>query len=148
MTRLFKVRLLPILAASVLHGQSVVAPTPERPVTARGENVGDYNVTNSFETGYRWAVVGGDLGTYRADVNYGNGIRLLGSNLTVNSKDGHGRLFDDDLCRARFGTRHLRIPSAEKGLEVELLRASLVGWSHRGSHVHHSRNVATSRPDK
>jgi hypothetical protein len=27
-------------------------------------------------------------------VNYGNGIRLLSSNLTVNSRDGHGRWFD------------------------------------------------------
>ena len=27
---------------------------------------------------------------YRSVVNYGNGLRLLGSNLSVNSKDGHG----------------------------------------------------------
>src|SRR6266568_1121488 len=94
--RYFQIRLFLLFAAiSALNAQPVVAPTPDQPVAARGENVGDYNVTNSFETGYRWALVGGDLGMYRADVNYGNGIRLLGSSLTVNSKDGHGRLFDE-----------------------------------------------------
>ncbi len=31
---------------------------------------------------------------YDATVNYGNGIRLLSSSLTIQSKDGHGRLFD------------------------------------------------------
>src|SRR5258708_12578324 len=89
-------RWLPILAPiSALHAQPVVAPTPDQPSAARGENAGNYNVTNSFETGYRWALIGGDRGMYRSDVNYGNGIRLLGSNLTVNSKDGHGWLFDE-----------------------------------------------------
>jgi len=89
-------RWLPILATiSALNAQPVVSPTPEQPSTARGENAGNYNVTNSFETGYRWALIGGDRGMYRADVNYGNGIRLLGGNLTVNSKDGHGWLFDE-----------------------------------------------------
>jgi hypothetical protein len=34
---------------------------------------------------------------YRSVVNYGNGIRLLGSNLTVNSRDGHGEYFDEIL---------------------------------------------------
>ena len=29
---------------------------------------------------------------YRSVDNFGNGVRLLGSNLTVNSKDGHGNL--------------------------------------------------------
>jgi hypothetical protein len=88
--------LLPFFVTiTALNAQPVVAPTPEQPVTARGENAGNYNVINSFETGYRWALVGGDFGMYRADVNYGNGIRLLGGNLTVNSKDGHGWLFDE-----------------------------------------------------
>ena len=72
----------------------VVTPTPEQAGSPRGENKGDYNVMESFETGYRFATVAGNDGTYRADVNYGNGIRLLSSNLSVNSKDGHGRFFD------------------------------------------------------
>ena len=81
--------------ASALGAQQVVAPTPEPVGSARGENAGGYNITNSFETGYRFSLVDGNLGKYRSDVNYRNGIRLLGSNLTVNSRDGHGRYFDE-----------------------------------------------------
>jgi hypothetical protein len=93
-----KIRFCFILAAaSTLYGQQVVAPTPEPVGSARGQDVGGYNITNSFETGYRFALIGGDLGKYRADVNYGNGIRLLGSGLSVDSKDGHGHLFDHIL---------------------------------------------------
>ncbi|MBV8730896.1 MAG: hypothetical protein JO336_13910, partial [Acidobacteriia bacterium] len=83
--------------AGLLRAQQVVAPTPEPVGPTRGEDVGDYNITNSFETGYRFALIGGDLDKYRADINYGNGIRLLGSSLSVDSKDGHGRYFDKIL---------------------------------------------------
>ncbi len=62
---------------------------------ARGENSGDYNVVQSWEFGYRFASVGGDQDEYRSDVNYHDGIRLLGSSLTVNSKDGRGKWFDE-----------------------------------------------------
>jgi len=77
--------------------QQVAAPTPETTSTPRGENVGDYNVTQSWEFGYRFKQVHGDEGMYRSVDNYGNGLRLLGSNLSVNSKDGHGRFFDEIL---------------------------------------------------
>src|SRR3954451_22924937 len=77
--------------------QPVVAPGSEPVGQPRGENVGDYNITNSFETGYRWHTVDSNLGKYRSDVNFGNGIRLLGSTLTVNSRDGHGHYFDELL---------------------------------------------------
>ena len=77
--------------------QPVVAPTNEPVGPPRGENTGDYNITNSFETGYRFHTVDGNIGKYRSDVNFGNGIRLLGSTLTVNSKDGHGHYFDELL---------------------------------------------------
>ena len=80
--------------ATVGSAQQTLAPTPEQVGSPRGQNTGDYNVTNSFETGYRWNSIRGDVGMYRADVNYGNGVRLLGSNLTVDSRDGHGHLFD------------------------------------------------------
>jgi len=50
---------------------------------------------NSFETGYRFNNVDGNLGQYRSDVNYGNGIRLLSSQLSVHSLDGKGGLFDE-----------------------------------------------------
>jgi hypothetical protein len=87
--------LLPILAvAGTLAAQQVVAPTPDQVGLPRGDNWGDYNVTQSFETGYRFHLVGGDLGEYRSDVNYGNGVRLLGSSFALNSKDGHGKWFD------------------------------------------------------
>ncbi|HLY20787.1 MAG TPA: hypothetical protein VKR61_26355 [Bryobacteraceae bacterium] len=82
-----------ILLAQALPAQ-VVSPTPEQAGSPRGENTGDYNVTDSFETGYRFAVVNGSAGTYRADVNYGDGIRLLSGNLSVNSRDGHGHWLD------------------------------------------------------
>ncbi|HEV3330936.1 MAG TPA: hypothetical protein VG096_08145 [Bryobacteraceae bacterium] len=86
-----------LLASGVLYAQQVVAPTPDPVGPARGEDVGNYNVTNSFETGYRFALIGGDEAKYRSDVNYGNGIRLLGSSLSVNSKDGHGVFYDQIL---------------------------------------------------
>ena len=82
-------------AFGMLEAQQPVAPTTEQVGSPRGETLGNYNITNSFETGYRWNLVGGDLGMYRSDVNYGNGIRLLGSGFTVNSKDGHGKYFDE-----------------------------------------------------
>jgi len=88
-------RILLILAiAAGLRGQQVVTPTTEQIGPTRGENKGDYNITNSFELGYRFKSVGGDEGMYRSVVNYGNGLRLLGSNLSINSKDGHGQWFD------------------------------------------------------
>ncbi len=60
-----------------------------------GENAGAYNVVQSWELGYRYASVGGDDGKYRSDVNFGDGIRLLSSFLTVNSRDGRNRWFDE-----------------------------------------------------
>lgn len=81
--------------AAVLAAQPVVAPTPERTGDPRGEDAGGYNIVHSFELGYRFRDVSGNLNKYRSDVNYGNGIRLLGSSLTVHSKEGHGRYFDE-----------------------------------------------------
>ena len=85
------------LSLRQMAAQPVVAPTPESVGAARGVNMGDYNITNSFETGYRFAEVSGDLGKYRSDVNYGDGIRLLSSSLAIYSRDGHGNLFDQIL---------------------------------------------------
>jgi len=87
--------LLIFAAFGMLEAQQVVAPTPEQVGSPRGENTGNYNITDSIETGYRWSLVGGDLGMYRSDVNYRNGLRVLGSNFTINSKDGHGKYFDE-----------------------------------------------------
>lgn len=75
--------------------QQVVAPTPDKVGPPLGETVGDYSITQSYELGYRFNSVSGDIDQYRSVVNYGNGIRFLGSSLTVNSKDGHGKWFDE-----------------------------------------------------
>jgi hypothetical protein len=80
--------------ASLAVAQQTVAPTPERAGSDRGETWDGYNIVNSIETGYRFATVGGDVPTYRSAVNYGNGVRLLGSYFTMNSKDGRGRWLD------------------------------------------------------
>ncbi|HWC00371.1 MAG TPA: hypothetical protein VG672_26870 [Bryobacteraceae bacterium] len=84
-----------ILLAPAAVAQPPVAPTPAQVGATRGDNSGDYNITNSFETGYRFSLIDGNAGKYRSDVNYGNGIRLLGSSLNIHSRDGHGRLFDE-----------------------------------------------------
>src|SRR6266576_121034 len=80
-----------------IEAQQVAAPTPEQVGAVRGEHKSGYNITNSFEFGYRWSLVGGDLGEYRSDVNYRNGLRLLSSGFSMDSKDEHGRYFDQIL---------------------------------------------------
>ena len=86
--------LIPALACA----QQTVAPTTgESTGSVRGDNTGNYNIVQQWELGYRFATIGGNVGSYRSDVNYGNGIRLLNSSLTVNSRDGHGHWFDEYL---------------------------------------------------
>lgn len=85
--------LLPTIAVTAL-AQPTVAPTDEPVGIARGENASGYNFRQSFELGYRYHTVGGDEGMYRSMVNYGNGVRLLGSSLSINSLEGRGRWFD------------------------------------------------------
>src|SRR5207245_7832383 len=79
----------------------VLAPTPETVGSARGENMGGYNIVNSVETGYRFADISGNRGKYRSDENFGNGVRLLGGSLSMNSKNGHGGLFDEILLNTQ-----------------------------------------------
>src|ERR1700722_10466153 len=83
------------LCCGAALAQDPVAPTPAKIGPVRGEASGDYNVVQSWEGGDRLSDVRGSDDTYRSEVNYGNGLRLLGSSLTINSKDGHGRLFDE-----------------------------------------------------
>jgi hypothetical protein len=95
-------KLLPcVCLATACFGQPVVAPTNVPPGSARGENIDGYNIVNSFETGYRFREVGGNLGKYRSDVNFGNGVRLLGSNLSVHSREGRGKYFDELLLNTQ-----------------------------------------------
>jgi hypothetical protein len=82
------------LFAAGLSGQ-VIAPTPDPVGPTRGDDWKDYNVVNSFETGYRFLSLSGNQNKYRSDENFGSGIRLLSSFVGVNSKNGHGVLFDE-----------------------------------------------------
>ena len=85
-----------LLIPAALLAQDTVAPTTgEKVGPVRGENTGDYNVVQSWEFGYRFASIGGSQDEYRSDVNYTDGFRLLSSSLAANSKDGHGRWFDE-----------------------------------------------------
>ena len=88
--------LLPLSAVIVL-AQTTVAPTLEPIGKPRGENWNDYNITDTFETGYRFSTVGGSLSKYKSDVNYGKGIRVLSSSFSMFSRDGKGGPFDDLL---------------------------------------------------
>ena len=83
--------------AAFLFAVSAFAQSSDSVGKPRGEDVGNYNVVQSFELGYRFRSVGGDLGKYRSDVNYGNGVRLLRSSLMVHSKEGDGSFFDELL---------------------------------------------------
>ncbi len=84
-------RLLLFLLAAPAFAQTDSVGKP------RGEDRGNYNIVQSFELGYRFRSVDGDMGKYRSDVNYGNGIRLLRSSLLIHSKEGDGGLFDELL---------------------------------------------------
>jgi len=90
-----------IALSLTVWGQPTVAPTPEPAGSPRGDNWGDYNITNSWEVGYRFITVDGNMGEYRSDVNYGNGIRLLGGTLGVHSRDGKGKWIDELLLDVR-----------------------------------------------
>src|SRR5258708_18872229 len=93
--RLRHLLVISCLAASPLLAQPTVAPTNEPLGKPRGEDIGDYNMTSSIETGYRFYTVAGNVGKYRSDVNFRNGLRVLGGSFTLNSKDGHGHYFDE-----------------------------------------------------
>jgi len=72
-----------------------VAPTTEPVGSARGDNWSDYNIVSSFEPGYRVRTFGGSFDHDRSAVNFGDGVRPLSRFLTVNSRDGHGKFFDE-----------------------------------------------------
>ena len=104
-----------MVALPLLQAQPVVAPSPDRTGVARGEDWGAYNVTNSFESGYRFTTVGGDANFFHNTENYGNGLRLFGGNFTMNSKDGHGLLFDSPTLT----THGLADPYSMANLRIE-----------------------------
>lgn len=95
MSRRAKLPVLFYFAALAAPAQTAVAPTVEPTGPPRGESIGNYNLMQTWETGYRFHSVAGSEGKYRSDVNFRNGLRLLGSRLSLNSKDGHGLLLDE-----------------------------------------------------
>lgn len=84
-----------LLCVIPAFAQRTVAPTAEPVGRARGEDHGNYNLVQNYELGVRFHGVNGDQGKYRSDVNFGNGLRLLLSRFSLNSKDGRGRLLDE-----------------------------------------------------
>jgi hypothetical protein len=115
MTALLKRCYLILAVLGALQAQQTIAPTPEAVGVARGGDFANYNIVDSVEIGYRWRLTGGSVGTYRSDVNYGDGIRILATNLSINSKEGHGRWFDEILLSTSglgndpYQTANLRI---------------------------------------
>jgi len=96
MKRRMRTAILALLLPGALNAQQTVAPTTQEPVgPVRGDNVAEYNIVNSIELGDRFAAIGGNLDSYKSQVNFGNGIRLLGSFFSMNSRDGHGKYFDE-----------------------------------------------------
>lgn len=87
--------ILAVLSGVCCYAQETVAPTPEQVGPIRGDDWSGYNIVNSFETGYRFVTTSGNVDTYRSTENLNNGVRLLGSYLTIDSKNGQGRLFDE-----------------------------------------------------
>ena len=77
------------------QAQQPLAPTNEPVGPGRGDDWQGYNFVNSFETGYRFVSVSGNAEQYRAQENFGNGIRLLNGFFSANSKAGSGKLFDE-----------------------------------------------------
>ena len=92
---------LPLLFTALAMAQSTVAPTNEQVGPPRGLNYEGYNILQNFETGFRFYDVDGNLGKYRSDVNYRRGLRLLSSGLTINSREGKGKLFDEILLNTQ-----------------------------------------------
>jgi len=95
---LISISLLSIAAALA---QPPVAPSNEPVGTPRGDNFENYNIVQSFELGYRFATTGGDFDMYRSTVNYTDGIRLLSSSLSIQSREGHGHWFDEILINTQ-----------------------------------------------
>ena len=91
---IFCILALALLLSVEASAQQVVAPTPDAVGVAGGENWGGYNFTNSVELGYRFLTLAGNQAEYRSDENFGSGVRLLANSVTVNSRNGRGRLFD------------------------------------------------------
>jgi hypothetical protein len=119
--------LLSLLLAACAWAQPPVAPTNEPTGPPRGENVSNYNIRESFEAGYRFRETAGDTDMYRSTVNYGNGIRLLSSSLSVQSREGHGTYFDQILLTTQ-GLGNDPYQSASLRIEKNRLYRYELSW--------------------
>jgi hypothetical protein len=86
-----------LFGATLLGEGQTVAPTQEPVGPVRGDEWSGYNIVNSFETGYRFLDVSGNIDKYRSDENFGSGIRLLSGSFAMNSKTGNAKYFDELL---------------------------------------------------
>ncbi len=93
--------LAPLLASASLFAQQTVAPSNESVGAPRGTDIAGYNIRQSFESGYRFATIDGNRGKYRSDVNFRNGLRVLGTSLTVHSRNGKGKYFDEIILNTQ-----------------------------------------------
>jgi hypothetical protein len=115
------------LCLSVAEAQIPVAPSPESADSSSGETNGNYNIVNNSEVGYRFHTVGGNSNQYRSSVNYGNGVRVLGSSLAVNSVDGRGTLLDHMVLNTQ-GLGNDPYQSAQLRAERNALYRYDLGW--------------------
>ncbi|MDA1233879.1 MAG: hypothetical protein O3A53_03665 [Acidobacteria bacterium] len=93
--------ILATMIAATAWPQPVLTPTPDRP--GAPEKRGGYTVSNSFETGYRFATVGGNRDVYDSSVNFGNGVRLFEGELRIDSLDGKNKWLDEFAFNVRGG---------------------------------------------
>jgi len=112
---------------SVAEAQIPVAPTPQSADSTNGETNGNYNIVNNLEGGYRFNTVGGNSLQYRSSVNYGNGVRLLGSSLAVNSVNGRGTLVDQIVLTTQ-GLGNDPYQSAQLRVERNAIYRYDLGW--------------------
>ncbi len=99
----------PVFICPLFAQGTPVAPSAgETAGPARGVDYGDYNVIQQWETGYRYALIGGDVGRVPG-VDMSTTATVSGcssSSLSVNSRDGHGKYFDEIvLTNAGSGRR-------------------------------------------
>ncbi len=75
------------------------APVPS-PSPSSATNVGNYNITSSFEMGVRGLDVNGDHEKYRSDLNYRAGVRMFDSSFLLEDNSTGFKPFDSLLFQS------------------------------------------------
>jgi hypothetical protein len=91
----FSILIVALFLPPLSHAQDASTET-------KGVNVGNYNMQQSFEAGYRASWINGDQSTYNTFVNLAQGFRLLDYTVDMRSLDHNGFLFDN-LNFSNFG---------------------------------------------